>query len=148
MLRNVGESELENYEGKIMATTAVTGENFQETVQMDGIVVLDFWAEWCGPCKRFSPIFEQVSEEHPDALFGKVDTEENQDLAAALQIQSIPTLMMFRDGILLARESGLLPAQALNDLIGQAKALDMDEVRRQVEAQNAEQGEQAEAGEQ
>ncbi len=121
-----------------MATIEITGQNFQETVQKDGIVLLDFWAEWCGPCKRFGPIFEQVSDENPEHTFGKVDTEENQDLAAALQIQSIPTLMMFRDGILLARESGLLPAQALNDLIKQASELDMDEVRKQVEAQVAE----------
>lgn len=121
-----------------MATIEITSENFQETVQQDGIVLLDFWAEWCGPCKRFGPIFEEVSDQHPEAVFGKIDTEENQDLAAALQIQSIPTLMMFRDGILLARESGLLPAQALNDLIAQAADLDMDEVRRQVAAQNAE----------
>lgn len=119
-----------------MATVEITGNNFQQTVEGDGIVLLDFWAEWCGPCQRFGPIFEEVSEKHTDAVFGKVDTEENQDLAAALQIQSIPTLMMFRDGILLARESGLLPAQALNDLIEQAKGLDMDEVRRQVAAQN------------
>lgn len=121
-----------------MATIEVTGENFQDTVSQDGIVLLDFWAEWCGPCKRFGPIFEQASEQNPDAVFGKVDTEANQELSAALQIQSIPTLMVFRDGILLARESGLLPGEALNDLISQAKQLDMDEVRKQVEAQNQE----------
>ncbi|WP_295645335.1 thioredoxin [uncultured Corynebacterium sp.] len=121
-----------------MATIEVTGENFQDTVSQDGIVLLDFWAEWCGPCKRFGPIFEQASEQNPDAVFGKVDTETNQELSAALQIQSIPTLMVFRDGILLARESGLLPGEALNDLISQAKQLDMDEVRKQVEAQNQE----------
>lgn len=121
-----------------MATIEVTGENFQDTVSQDGIVLLDFWAEWCGPCKRFGPIFEQASEQNPDAVFGKVDTEANQELSAALQIQSIPTLMVFRDGILLARESGLLPGEALNDLISQAKQLDMEEVRKQVEAQNQE----------
>ncbi|MBC6794867.1 thioredoxin [Corynebacterium macclintockiae] len=122
-----------------MATVEITGENFQETVQGDGIVVLDFWAEWCGPCQRFAPIFEKVSEEHPDAVFGKVDTEAQQELSAALQIQSIPTVMMFRDGVLLARESGLLSAKALNDLMDQAQKLDMDEVRKQLEAQQAEQ---------
>ncbi|AEI10479.1 thioredoxin [Corynebacterium resistens DSM 45100] len=121
-----------------MATIEVTGENFQDTVSQDGIVLLDFWAEWCGPCKRFGPIFEHASEQNPDAVFGKVDTEANQELSAALQIQSIPTLMVFRDGILLAREAGLLPGEALNDLISQAKELDMDEVRKQVEAQNQE----------
>ncbi|SCX25429.1 thioredoxin [Corynebacterium jeikeium] len=118
-----------------MATTEITGENFQETVQGDGIVVLDFWADWCGPCKRFAPIFEQASEENPDAVFGKVDTEANQELSAALQIQSIPTLMLFRDGVLLARESGLLPGKAINELIAKAKELDMDEVRKQIEAE-------------
>ncbi len=122
-----------------MATVEITGENFQETVQGDGIVVLDFWAEWCGPCQRFAPIFEKVSEEYPDAVFGKVDTEAQQELSAALQIQSIPTVMMFRDGVLLARESGLLSAKALNDLMDQAQKLDMDEVRKQLEAQQAEQ---------
>ena len=118
-----------------MATTEITGANFQETVQGDGIVVLDFWADWCGPCKRFAPIFEQASEENPDAVFGKVDTEANQELSAALQIQSIPTLMLFRDGVLLARESGLLPGKAINELITKAKELDMDEVRKQIEAE-------------
>ena len=118
-----------------MATTEITGANFQETVQGDGIVALDFWADWCGPCKRFAPIFEQASEENPDAVFGKVDTEANQELSAALQIQSIPTLMLFRDGVLLARESGLLPGKAINELIAKAKELDMDEVRKQIEAE-------------
>ncbi|MCG7259283.1 MULTISPECIES: thioredoxin [unclassified Corynebacterium] len=118
-----------------MATTEITGANFQETVQGDGIVVLDFWADWCGPCKRFAPIFEQASEENPDAVFGKVDTEANQELSAALQIQSIPTLMLFRDGVLLARESGLLPGKAINELIAKAKELNMDEVRKQIEAE-------------
>lgn len=118
-----------------MATTEITGANFQETVQGDGIVVLDFWADWCGPCKRFAPIFEQAAEENPDAVFGKVDTEANQELSAALQIQSIPTLMLFRDGVLLARESGLLPGKAINELIAKAKELNMDEVRKQIEAE-------------
>lgn len=118
-----------------MATKEITEQNFQEVVQQEGIVLLDFWAEWCGPCKRFGPIFEEASNENEQVTFGKVDTEANQQLAAALQIQSIPTLMMFRDGILLARESGLLPKEALNDLISQAEKLDMDEVRKQVEEQ-------------
>ena len=124
-----------------MATIEITGANFQDTVQGDGIVVLEFWAEWCGPCKRFGPIFEKASEEHPDATFAKLDTEANQEFAAKLQIQSIPTLMVFRDGIMVFREAGALPPAALEDLITQVKALDMDEVRAQVEQQ---QGEQAE----
>lgn len=125
-----------------MATINITAEQFPDTVQKEGIVLIDFWAEWCGPCKRFGPIFEEVSEKFPDATFGKVDTEANQELSAALQIQSIPTLMLFRDGVLLARESGLLPASALEELIGQAEALDMDDVRRQI-AEAAQQAEQA-----
>ena len=122
-----------------MATVEITGENFQDTISEDGVVLLDFWAEWCGPCKRFGPIFEEVSEQFPDHTFGKVDTEANQDLSAALQIQSIPTLMVFRDGVLLAREAGLLPAAALQELIGKAEELDMEEVRKQIEAAQAEQ---------
>ncbi|MBF0582170.1 MULTISPECIES: thioredoxin [Corynebacterium] len=122
-----------------MATVEITGENFQDTISEDGVVLLDFWAEWCGPCKRFGPIFEEVSEQFPDHTFGKVDTEANQELSAALQIQSIPTLMVFRDGVLLAREAGLLPAAALQELIGKAEELDMEEVRKQIEAAQAEQ---------
>ena len=122
-----------------MATVEITGENFQDTISKDGVVLLDFWAEWCGPCKRFGPIFEEVSEQFPDHTFGKVDTEANQELSAALQIQSIPTLMVFRDGVLLAREAGLLPAAALQELIGKAEELDMEEVRKQIEAAQAEQ---------
>ena len=122
-----------------MATVEITGENFQDTMSKDGVVLLDFWAEWCGPCKRFGPIFEEVSEQFPDHTFGKVDTEANQELSAALQIQSIPTLMVFRDGVLLAREAGLLPAAALQELIGKAEELDMEEVRKQIEAAQAEQ---------
>lgn len=122
-----------------MATVEITGENFQDTVTKEGVVVLDFWAEWCGPCKRFAPIFESVSNKHEDAVFGKVDTEANQELAAALEIQSIPTLMVFRDGILLAREAGMLPEKPLSDLIQEAKDLDMDDVRRQVAEQQGDQ---------
>ena len=122
-----------------MATVEITGENFQDTISKDGVVLLDFWAEWCGPCKRFGPIFEEVSEQFPDHTFGKVDTEANQELSAALQIQSIPTLMVFRDGVLLAREAGLLPAAALQELFGKAEELDMEEVRKQIEAAQAEQ---------
>ncbi|MCI6206877.1 MAG: thioredoxin [Corynebacterium glucuronolyticum] len=118
-----------------MATIEVNEQNFQDTIQQDGIVLVDCWASWCGPCRAFGPTFEKASEEHPDAVFGKLDTEANQGLAAALQIQSIPTLMIFRDQVLVYREAGALPAPALENLIQQVKGLDMDDVRRQVAAQ-------------
>lgn len=121
-----------------MAAIDLASANFAETVSGDGIVLVDFWADWCGPCKRFKPIFEKAAETHPDIVFAKVDTEANRDLAAQLQIQSIPTLMAFRDGILVFRQAGALPAAALEDLISQVQALDMDEVRKQAEASSAE----------
>ena len=120
-----------------MATIDVTEENFEETVTGEGITLVDAWADWCGPCKRFAPVFEKASEEHTDATLAKLDTEANQGLASALEIQSIPTLMIFRDGILVFREAGALPPAALEDLLKQVKDLDMEEVRRQVEEQNA-----------
>ncbi|ART20380.1 thioredoxin [Corynebacterium striatum] len=120
-----------------MATIDVTEETFEQTVSGEGITLVDAWADWCGPCKRFAPVYEKASEQHTDATFAKLDTEANQGLAAALQIQSIPTLMIFRDGIMVFREAGALPPAALEDLITQVKGLDMDEVRRQVEEQNA-----------
>lgn len=120
-----------------MATIDVTEENFEETVTGEGITLVDAWADWCGPCKRFAPVFEKASEEHTDATFAKLDTEANPGLASALEIQSIPTLMIFRDGILVFREAGALPPAALEDLLKQVKELDMAEVRRQVEEQNA-----------
>ncbi|MDU4728794.1 thioredoxin [Corynebacterium kefirresidentii] len=120
-----------------MATIDVTEENFEETVTGEGITLVDAWADWCGPCKRFAPVFEKASEEYTDATFAKLDTEANQGLASALEIQSIPTLMIFRDGILVFREAGALPPAALEDLLKQVKELDMAEVRRQVEEQNA-----------
>lgn len=115
-----------------MATVNLTGETFQETISKDGIVLVDFWAAWCAPCRRFAPVFEQSSENHPDAVFAKVDTEAEQELAGSLGITSIPTLMVFRDGILLYADPGALPESALEDLIGQAEALDMEDVRRQI----------------
>lgn len=115
------------------AAIAADDKIFQETLEKeDGIVLVDFWAAWCGPCKAFAPVFEQAAEKNPDVTFLKVDTEANQGLAGALQIQAIPTLMIFRDGILLFRESGALPPAALADVIEQAKKLDMDEVRQKI----------------
>lgn len=120
-----------------MSTTDLTIDKFEETISGDGIVFIDFWADWCGPCKTFAPIFEAAAEKHPDISFAKVDTESEQQLAGALAIRSIPTLMIFRDGIQLFSQPGALPGPALEDLIGQVRALDMDEVRAEVDAQQA-----------
>jgi thioredoxin 1 len=116
-----------------MATVEITADNFKQTIEKGGIVLLDFWAEWCGPCRAFAPVFEKASATHGDVVFGKVDTEAQQELAGAAGIQAIPTLMLFRDGILLFREAGALPPAALEDLVTQAKALDMVKVREEVE---------------
>jgi len=120
-----------------MATIDLTEATFEETVTKDGIVLVDWWAEWCGPCRVFSPIFEEAAERHPDITFGKVDTEAEQLLAAAADIQSIPMLMAFRDGILVFAQPGALPSAALEDLISQVRALDMDAVRAQIAAAQA-----------
>lgn len=114
-----------------MATIAVTAENFNDTVK-EGTVLLDFWASWCGPCRQFAPIFEKASETHADVVFGKVDTEDQQELASNFGITAIPTLMAFRDGIRVFEQAGALPAAALEDLIRQINALDMDAVREKI----------------
>ena len=115
-----------------MATTHLTGDTIGRTVQENDIVLVDFWATWCGPCRMFGPIYEAASEKHEDIVFGKVDTDAEQELAGELQITSIPTLMAFRDGIMVFSQPGALPAPALEQVIDAVKALDMDEVRAKV----------------
>lgn len=118
-----------------MATTNLSGDNFESTVTQPGIVLVDCWAAWCGPCRTFGPIFEKVAESHPAHVFAKLDTEAEPALAQSLQIMSIPTLMIFRDGILVFRQPGALPEAALEDLISQVEKLDMDEVRTKANQQ-------------
>ena len=120
-----------------MATINVGEKEFEKLIKESPIVFVDFWAEWCGPCKMFGPVFEAASEKHPDVVFAKVDTEAERSLAGAAGITSIPTLMAFRDGILLFRQPGALPAPSLEELIGSIKAVDMEEIRREVAAQEA-----------
>jgi thioredoxin 1 len=115
-----------------MTTQALTASSFEETVLRNDIVLVDFWAAWCGPCRTFGPIFEQASATHPDIVFGKVDTEAEQSLAAAANITSIPTLMAFREGILVFSQPGALPAAALEQVVAGVRALDMDEVRAEI----------------
>ena len=118
-----------------MATVNLTKENFSDTINDNGIVIIDFWAEWCGPCTSFSPIYEEASEKHEGIVFGKVNTEEEQELGASFQIRSIPTLMIFREKIILYSQPGMMAAPQLDELIGKVLELDMDKVRAEIAEQ-------------
>jgi thioredoxin len=123
-----------------MATVDVTKENFEEIVTKNSLVILDFWAAWCGPCKAFAPAFEAASEKYPDVVFGKINTEEQQELAGHFQIRSIPNVMLFRDQIVLFSQPGAMPAAGIDSVIEQAKALDMDKVRAEIAEAEAQGG--------
>jgi thioredoxin 1 len=118
-----------------MATVELTHENFERTVADNPIVIVDFWAPWCGPCRGFAPIFERASDAHPDVVFAKVNTDEQQELAGAFQIRSIPTLMVFREQVVLFQQAGALPANALEQVLTQTKSLDMAKVHQEIAAQ-------------
>ena len=120
-----------------MATLELTQENFESTVRGNPVVIVDFWAPWCGPCRGFAPVYEKASEAHPDVVFAKVNTDEQQELAGAFGIRSIPTLMVFREQVILFQQAGALPGNALEQVIAQAKALDMQKVHEEMKKQEA-----------
>lgn len=120
-----------------MSTTAIGHDTFNQIVDKEGIVFIDWWAAWCGPCKMFAPIYEAAAERHPDVTWGKVDVDAEQQLAGAFTVRSIPTLMVFRDGVLLFEQPGVLPAKALDELVKQVSAIDMEEIRERLAAEEA-----------
>ena len=120
-----------------MATIEVTKDNIEETISKNEMVILDFWAEWCGPCKSFAPVFETASQKYPDVVFGKINTEEQQELAAQFQIRSIPNVMLFREQVMLFTQPGAMPATGIDSVIAQAKALDMANIRQEIAEEEA-----------
>jgi thioredoxin 1 len=125
------------------STIEVTSDNFKDTIENNDIVLVDYWAEWCGPCRAFGPIFERAATENPDIAFGKCDTEKELELASTFQISSIPTLMVFKEGVLIFSQPGMLPAPALSELIGKIRELDMDEVRQKIAEERREKDDSA-----
>ena len=120
-----------------MATVDLTNSNFKETIDNNDFIILDFWAPWCGPCKQFGPVFTEISEKHPDIVFAKINTEDEQEIGAMMNIRSIPTLMIMREQVVLYSEAGALPAAGLEDIIAKAKSLDMAEVHKQIAEEQA-----------